>query len=218
MIKINLLPQRKVKRRSEAEPGTQAFYVGVLGLLVAGFMVWFFVDRPKREELDALKTSTQLVQQQINQKAPELVGFDDMKTAVDEADKRAVSINRLISAKVVPANVLHELGEILTTGHPPSMTPEMTKLTGPTLEGDPNKRFQTDWDATHVWLSSFTDQQGDFKLEGGAQSQSDVNQLAKRLAASVYFGNVNLTSGERVIDQASGITYYHFTMTGKLAY
>jgi hypothetical protein len=217
MIKINLLPQRKVKR-PQAEPGSQQFLIGVLALIGAGFAVWFFVDRGKRAELNELKDNSQQLQTQIAARAPDLVGYDEMKTAVDEAGKRASSINRLIAAKVVPANVLHELGEILTTGHPVAMTPEMNKLTGPTQEGDPNKRFQQDWDATHVWLSQFTDDKGDFKLEGGAQSESDMTQLSKRLAASVYFIDVVPRTGERVIDQATGITYYKFTITGKVAY
>src|SRR6201995_3940184 len=103
MIKINLLPQRKVKR-PQAEPGSQQFLVGVLAILGLGFAVWFFVDRGKRAELPELKDNTQQLQTQINARAPNLVGYDEMKTAVDEAGKRASSINRLIAAKVVPAN------------------------------------------------------------------------------------------------------------------
>jgi len=218
MIKINLLPQRKVKRR-ESEPGSKEFVFGVTALVAAGFAVWFLLDRPRRAHLADLKDSTKTIQGQIAQKTKSLEGYDALKAAADEVDKRNISINRLIAAKVVPANVLHELGEILMTGHPPTMTPEMQKLTSPSpTEGDPNKQYQTDWDATHVWLSSFTDQSGTFKLEGGAQSEGDVNQLSKRLAASVYFSDITPAGGARITDTPSGVTYYKFTITGKVAY
>lgn len=218
MIKINLLPQRKVKRR-ESEPGSKEFVFGVVGLAAAGAAVFFLVDRPKRSHIADLKESTQALQQQINQKTKALEGYEALKAAADELATRNASIDRLLGVKVVPANVLHELGEVLTTGHPPTMTPEMLRLTSPSpTEGDPNKQFQQDWDATHVWLSSFTDDNGTFKLEGGAQSEGDVTQLSKRLAASVYFSDITPAGGSRIVDPTSGVTYYKFTITGKVAY
>ena len=98
------------------------------------------------------------------------------------------------------------------------MTENMAKLAGNGPDSDPNKRFVSDWDTTHVWISGFTDKDGVFKLDGGAQSESDVTQLAKRLAASVYFMDVTPAGGERVADRESGLEYYHFTITGKVAY
>ncbi len=94
------------------------------------------------------------------------------------------------------------------------MTEQMAKQ----VENDPNKKIQQDWDPQHVWLTGFTDTAGTFKLEGGAQSKEDVTQLSKRLAASVYFENVTPQSGDRVNDKESGLNYYKFTITGKVAY
>jgi hypothetical protein len=94
------------------------------------------------------------------------------------------------------------------------MTSDMVKRT----TSDPNKKFQQDWDPTHVWLSGFSDNNGVFRLEGGAQSESDVTQLSKRLAASVHFFDVTPSGGERVTDQTSGVDYYKFTITGRVAY
>jgi hypothetical protein len=67
-------------------------------------------------------------------------------------------------------------------------------------------------------MSGFSDTAGAFKLEGGAQSESDITQLAKRLSASVYFAEVNPAGAERVADQASGSSYYRFTITGRMVY
>jgi hypothetical protein len=69
-----------------------------------------------------------------------------------------------------------------------------------------------------VWLLGFSDTKGGFRLEGGAQSESDITQLSKRLQASVYFDSVSPAGAERVTDRERGLNYYKFTITGKVAY
>ena len=129
------------------------------------------------------------------------------------------AINRLNQAKVVPANVLHELSQILSTIGP-TMTEEMAKKTGTGAESDPNKRFDLAWDPTHVWMTTFTDsaKDGTFRLEGGAQAQIDIIQLSKRMQASAYFDNVSQQSEERQTDRETNVTFYKFVITGKVAY
>jgi Tfp pilus assembly protein PilN len=219
MIKINLLPQRRAKKRaSSPDESTRPLIIGVAGLAAAAGVVILLVDLPKRSKLTELIASNQQLQGEIQAKTRQLEGYAELKKASDEAEERYKSILRLLSTKVVPAHVLHELGEILTANKYPTMTEDMAKRTGGGPDSDPNKRFQADWDASHVWLSAFTDTAGVFKLEGGAQSENDVAQLAKRLAASVYFLDVTPAGGERVADTASGTNYYKFTITGKVAY
>jgi len=219
MIKINLLPQKRARGRASAsDPSSKHVFVGVAGLVAAAAAVWVLVDRPKRAKLAELDEANQQLQADIKLKNDQLKGYAEVKKAADAADERYRSIKRLLSAKIVPAHVLHELGEILTAGQYPTMTAEMTRRTGSGPDSDPNKRFQGDWDASHVWLSAFSDAGGAFKLEGGAQSESDVTQLAKRLAASVYFFDVSPAGGERMADSGTGANYYKFTITGKVAY
>ena len=222
MIKINLLPQKRAKRGAAAvarEPGAKDILYGIAGLAVAAVAVFAIVDAPRRSRLSELREANEKLQSEINAKNQQLKGFADLKKAADEADQRAQSINRLNQAKVVPANALHELSQILSTVGP-TMTEEMARKTGTGAESDPNKRFDLAWDPTHVWLTSFTDSAKDglFRLEGGAQAQIDIIQLSKRLQASVYFEGVSQQSEERVTDRETGITFYRFVITGKVAY
>jgi Tfp pilus assembly protein PilN len=218
MIKINLLPHKRPRSRAAAsDPGSKHIMFGAIGLAAAGVAVVLLVDRPKRTALAELSEANAQLDGDIRSKTRQLQGYDELKKAADEANERFKSIQRLLANKVVPANVLHELGEILMGGKYPTMTDDMAKRTSSGPEGDPNKRFQADWDASHVWLSSFVDAGGTFKLEGGAQSESDITQLSKRLAASAYFVDVTPAGGERVTDQSGG-THYKFTITGKVAY
>ncbi|MFT3695479.1 MAG: PilN domain-containing protein [Kofleriaceae bacterium] len=220
MIKVNLLPQKRPKLRASAqsEGGQREMAIGIGSLVAAAALVFFVLDQPKRSKLHDLNAANDQLQQEINAKKNQLKGFAELNKAATEAYSRAQSINRLIAAKVVPANALQELGEILTSNHLPTMTQDMAKRTGNGPESDPNRRFDLAWDPTHVWLTSFTDKVGNFTLEGGAQAEVDITQLSKRMQASVYFDNIAQASEERVTDPATGSPYYKFKITGKVAY
>ena len=218
MIKINLLPQRRVKRGGAPDESARPLLIGIAALVAAGAAVAVLVDRPRRARLTELREANTQLQADIAAKNTQLAGYAELKKSAEEAEERVLSIQRLLGAKVVPAHVLHELGEILTTSKYPTMTEDMARRTGNGPDSDPNRRFQPDWDPSHVWLSGFTDTAGDFKLEGGAATESDITQLAKRLAASVYFADVIPAGGERFADPQTGASYYRFTITGKVVY
>lgn len=222
MIKINLLPQKRAKRgigiASAPEGSNRDFIIGVAALAGVAAVVFLAFDLPKRSHLSDVKKSNSDLQAEINTKTKDLDGYAALKKSADEADERAKSISRLLNAKIIPANILHELGEILTQGHNPTMTEETARKVGNGPESDPNRRYDLMWDPSHVWLLSYVDNSGNFTLEGGAQAEADVTQLAKRLQASVYFVNVSPSREERVADKDTGISYYHFTITGKVAY
>jgi len=218
MIKVNLLPQRRAKRSQASGGGQREMAIGVGALVAVAAITFVAFDQPKRSTLRDLRASNDALQQEINAKNAQLVDYPKLKLAADEAKQRERSINRLIAAKVVPANVLHELGEILTTNHQPTMTSEMMSRTGTSTNGDPNRRFDQTWDPNHVWLTNFTDTGGKFRLEGGAQAENDITQLSKRLQASAYFDDISPSREERVTNKDTGVAYYNFTITGKVAY
>ncbi len=221
MIKINLLPERKAKRGGGGggfEQGdAKALFAGVGAIAAAAAVVFFVVDMPKRSKLADVQKGNDALAIEIADRSAKLQGYEELKKAKEESIKRAEAIQRLISTKVVPAHMLHELGKVLTASGP-TMTEQMAKLAGSGPGSDPNKRFQPEWEPSHVWIMSFVDTSGTFRLDGGAQSESDVTQLSKRLAASVYFSEVTPAGGERMFDKENGFNYYMFTITGKLAY
>lgn len=218
MIKINLLPQKRAKRAQVNEGGQREMAIGIASLAAVAAITFFAFDAPKRSRLGNLRESNTQLQTEINAKNAQLVGYNELKLAADDAKARERSIKRLMAAKVVPANMLHELGQILTFGQLPTMTSQMSIRTGTSNLADPNRQFDLAWDPNHVWLTSFVDSGGQFKLEGGAQSESDITQLSKRLQASVYFGDISPSMEQRVADRDTGTSFYNFTITGKVAY
>ncbi|HEY4182733.1 MAG TPA: hypothetical protein VGM90_38140 [Kofleriaceae bacterium] len=214
MIKVNLLPSRKAaKKTSASDPSAKQMFLGVAAIVAMGAAIFLLVDRPKRARLTDVRHANDALNSSIADKKRQLVGYDDMKKSWEEANKRAAAIDRLMQNKVIPANALHELSRILTL-QGPTMSEQMTSL----VATDANKRFESDWDGKHVWVFSFVDLNGGFRLDGGAQSESDVTQLSKRLAASVYFYDINPAGGERVADAQNSVNYYRFTITGRIAY
>jgi type IV pilus assembly protein PilN len=228
MIKINLLPQRKGAKRGgrpgratvapRGDKGQEQFFLGVGGVIAAAAIVFFVVHKPMLDERKRLEQTNDKLSGDNQIKKNALKDFENLKKIVASSQERSASIEKLVKAKAVPANLLHELGEILTPGHMPTMSKEMSTKISDGPGGDANKRFQLDWDPKHVWITSFIEKDGAFTLKGGAQSDPDVTQLAKRLQASVYFTDVTPKGGVRMADKETNQQYYDFTITGKVVY
>ena len=219
MIKINLLPQRKPKKQQE--PGQLEALIAMVGILGAGALVFVLIHRPAVATRDRLNAEVEELNQKNGKARQKVADLPTLQSTVDTEGKRAESIVRLMATTVLPDNVLHELSLILTL-EGPTMSNDMSTLTGGGAGGDPNKRFAADWDPKHVWITSFTTKGDQFTLEGGAQAESDIPQLAKRMQASVYFNNVTSPLSVRVeptgTTGAATVPYYKFTLSGKVLY
>lgn len=216
MIKINLLPQRKQKRAPE--PGRAELGIGVGALIAAGAVVFLAVHQPALAARDEVRGQVQDLQDANQRARTQTKDMPTLKAAVEAEERRAAAIDQLLGTVVVPDNLLHELGELLTPGRMPTMSREMEQRISDGPQGDPNRRFALDWDPKHVWITGFSLRGEDFTLEGGAQSEADVPQLAKRMQASVFFDQVTSPTSLRIDDHTTGISYYKFTITGKVVF
>lgn len=214
MIKINLLPARKPKRH--AAPGQRDAAVGMLALLAAAVATFFLLHKPRADELERLQDSNARFDEELARRKEKIRTLPQLRAAVAAAEEKGGSIEKLIAARAVPAHMLHELGEIMTPGRMPTMTKDMAKRVSDPK--DDTYRFREDWDPKHIWITELTEKKGVFTLSGGAESDADVSQLMKRMAASVYFEEVTPSLGQKVTDKESGVTYYQFTITGKVVY
>jgi Tfp pilus assembly protein PilN len=216
MIKINLLPQRKAKR--VAEPGKLDLAIGFGALAAAAALVFFTVHRDAIADRDEVKAQLMDLQDDNARSRDKIKDMPALKAAVESEERRAAAIDQLLGTVVVPDNLLHELGELLTPGRMPTMSREMELRISDGPQGDPNRRFSLDWDPKHVWITAFTVKGDEFSLEGGAQSEADEVQLAKRMQASVYFDQVTSPTSVKVDDRLTGVAYYKFTITGKVVF
>jgi Tfp pilus assembly protein PilN len=214
MIKINLLPQRKVRRR-QSEPGQRDVLLGFLLILVAGAAVFMFLHKPAMDELADLEERNGSRQRALAGRKKEIAKLTEFRAAEKEVTDRAQLIQKLVDSRAVPAHLLQELADILTTGREPTMTAETT-LKRASL--DPAYAYRTDWDPKNTWITEFVENKGLFTLTGGAASVEDVDQLAKRMQSSEFFEEV--TPGHELITDKEGKLppYYEFTIKGKVVY
>jgi Tfp pilus assembly protein PilN len=211
MIKINLLREKKVKR---APKGQNVVAAGMAGLALAAAAVFFLVHKPMEDQLEAQAQANAKVKKANDQMANDTKDFDLVNQQYQALQEQEEAIKRLTEARAVPAWMLHELANILTKGHQPTMTPEMAER----VKTDPNRQWSLAWDPKRVWITQFSEKGGQFTLSGGAQSDTDVTQLALRLQASVFFQDVVPEGGSTSQDQQTKVQYYTFTVTGKVVY
>ncbi|HTE51658.1 MAG TPA: PilN domain-containing protein [Kofleriaceae bacterium] len=218
MIRINLLGERKGRRRREVASGpSQApiLLFLVVGVAAAGLAVFFFVHRPLARTVDELNEKNATLAAQNDGLRNKTKNSRTIRTAFDAALARQQATARLKHARVSPAWLMRELSNILTPGRQPQLTPEMQGE----LKTNPNRPWQEGWDPKHVWITTFTERGGEFRMEGGAQSRGDIDELGLRLRASMFFGQrLKPAATSDVEDKESSLTYYKFTIEGIVRY
>ena len=213
MIKINLLPHRKKISRSQSK-GEQSVLVGIIAVAAVAAAVYFLVHRPKAEALAAQEETNNKIDRDNKKVEQDIKGLGALRAAIQAAEEQRGAIERLNQARSTPAWLLYELSQILTRGGTPSVTDAMARE----LESNPNRRWQPSWDPKHVWVTELSENKGTFTLTGGAQSDSDITQLALRLQASMFFDDVKPSKAGSAEDSKSGINYYKFVITGTVRY
>ena len=158
MIKINLLPQKRPKRQAgiagpPSDGAAAKQFAAGCGALVAGAaLVFLLMDMPVRSDRSDYEQKTRQLNAEIEGKKKKLEGFEQLKAENEIANAKLAGITRLIANKVVPANVLHELGQILST-RGPTMTDAMNTPTSSASSGV-NVSFASsiaNWDATSAY-------------------------------------------------------------------
>lgn len=212
MIKINLLPARKKATRQSR--GEQSLLIGFGIVAALGVIVFFAIHRPMAASLADQKQTNRGLVSKNRTIENEIKGLGQLRAAIKAAQDQKAAITRLNAARATPAWFLFELSQILTPGGTPSITEAMERE----LKRNPNRKWSETWDPKHVWVTRLSETDGVFSLEGGAQSDSDVTQLALRLQASMFFDNVQPSKAGLAADAKSKIPYYSFVITGKVRY
>ncbi len=181
-------------------------------IAIAGF---FILHRPLARSVAELKQKNATLEAQNEGLRNKTKNSRAIRAAFEGALSRQQATARLKRARVSPAWLMRELSNILTPGRQPQLTPSMQEE----MKTNPNRPWQDGWDPKHVWMSSFDEKGGEFRLQGGAQSRADIDELGLRLRASMFFGQrlkPAATSDE--VDKETSLTYYKFTIEGIVRY
>ena len=200
MIRVNLLPIRKARRRSQGRMQLILFG-GVLLILMAILAVvhLYYVDQ--------LNQWTEVVddaEARIAQLEEETAGMDALEREAQELTAQLESLNKLEAGRVGPVQMLDELQAILSP--PRDEEDRVAQL---------RRDWNVEWDTRRLWIERFQEGEGTFSLDGYAGNADDVAEFLQRMTTAVYFNNVELDYIDRQRGDAELVSFH---LRGELSY
>jgi type IV pilus assembly protein PilN len=212
MIRVNLLPQKRRKERTE---GSQLWLAVVMVALLAEVAGLFVFHGFKNEELKDWNHKNAVLSSQIDASKKTVQNHEEVKQKLAQLRAREEAIGKLQTARSGPTAVLLELARLLTPGRGPSVDPDrLSQL----RRDNPLSVFNSAWDARRLWLVKFVEDHRKVRLEGYARDGEDVSELARRMNLSSYFSDVTLLPASRQIDPTTKIEVVGFALEAKVKY
>ncbi len=208
MIRINLLPTRKAKRKEASQRQFLLMGIAILGTL--GLVIFFHLDATS--QLEKAQHDNTILQADVARLKQELGDYDKIRAQREELLKQRKTIQSLESGRTGPVYLLRELSEILSPGKGPTFDRVTYEET---LRKDPNAGF-SNWETKRAWLDSYTENKLAVKIRGSAKSNEDVAEFLKRLNASVFFKNVNLDATAQA--SKGPIKFVNFGLSANVIY
>jgi type IV pilus assembly protein PilN len=211
MIKINLLPVKAAKRR---EQGQRQLLIGVIVFSAALVGIIVFHGTQVAHINDLREHNTQLSKDIAKLKA-EIGDYEVIKAQRDELVRQRDAIKRLQANRSGPTYMMRELSDILTPGKGPTFNKEQYEEE---IKKNPNAGFNPNWDTRRAWLVSYSEQNHNVKIKGGAKSDEDVAEFLKRLKLSAFFSDVYWQQTKPEVDTKLNVAYVTFDVTCRVNY
>jgi type IV pilus assembly protein PilN len=209
VIRINLLPIRKVKRAEASQ--RQFVYMGLAILATVVGVV--FLHLQADGQLEDIKRRNTILTAEVARLKQEIGDYDKIRAQREELLRQRKTIQALDAGRTGPVYLLREMSEILSPGKGPTFDRVTYEET---LRRDPNAGFNASWDPRRVWMEAYSEDQKHVRVRGAAKSNEDVAEFLKRLNSSVFFGNVNLDSTTQV--SGRGIKFVNFGLSADVTY
>jgi type IV pilus assembly protein PilN len=209
VIRINLLPIRKVKRAEASQ--RQFVYMGMAILATVVGVV--FLHLQADGQLEDIRRKNTILTAEVARLKQEIGDYDKIRGQREELLRQRKTIQALDAGRTGPVYLLREMSEILSPGKGPTFDRVTYEET---LRRDPNAGFNASWDPRRVWMEGYAEDQKHVRIRGSAKSNEDVAEFLKRLNSSVFFGNVNLDSTTQV--SGHGIKFVNFGLSADVTY
>lgn len=213
LIRINLIPQKRVERKQSE--GGQLWLGVVLVLFAMEAVALFWFHSIKQEELADQQRKNRELDAQIATATTAVANHGEIQKKLQQLRAREDAISKLQSARTGPTAMLLEVARILTPGRGPSVDPEkLEKL----RRENPLAVYNPNWDARRLWLGKFVETKRMVRLEGNARDGEDVSELARRMNLSSYFYDVKLLPAKKEMDAESKLEIVKFELEAKVRY
>jgi type IV pilus assembly protein PilN len=187
MIKINLLPIKKDRRR---ESGRNQILIGVLLIVIelAVFGVFYYRSR---SAVDLQRNANEQIQNQVQRIESQVKDHKAIIGEIEEYEKRQEAIENLQAARTGPVFVMLELSEILSKGGRPHLDNDRYQEL---VQKNPAAGFDENWDYRRIWVNTFSEKERRVKIAGQGLTHEDVAEFLRRLHLSDFFVTSELVS------------------------
>ena len=200
MIRVNLLPVRKSRRRSQGR--TQLFlFAGVIIIQVAMLAVVFvwMNDQLADAQADVDRLEDIVAELEDDQRA-----LEALEAQSQELQMQLEAIQQLDDQRIGPVQMLDELQAMLSP------------IEDDVHLGTMHEDWNLDWEPRRVWIESFVEtDDGGFSIDGRAADGDDVAEFLARMNTSDYFDQVELDYVRREGGDADLVS---FELHGQLDY
>lgn len=193
MLRINLLPVRKIKQQFLAKRQLKFFGIAVVALVIAlAIFAWILFDNVK-----SLETENKQLKKKEQELAKIWKKIEELKDYKEKVEERTKKIKELEQTKALSAHVLDEVAKIAE-----------------------DKVAESDDVRLHerIWLTSLNQKGGDagkLDLTGNALDNQTISDYLKKLEASKYLSNVTLTSSTLVRYASRNLKAFKISCTVK---
>lgn len=189
MIRINLLPVKKDRRRETAR---NQILIGVLALAVE-IAICAVLYMGVTNKVDAKRNLNQLEQAEVDSLKKEVAKHPQILSRIKDLEKKEEAINKLLAARTGPVYVMLELSNIISKGGRPHLDHDKYQEL---IRKDPASGFDESWDFRRIWIESFEEKSRVVTLEGQALTHEDVAEFLRRINLSDFFVSSELISTE----------------------
>lgn len=203
MIRINLLPIKEQRQRDSAK---RFLFVAVLLIVleVAGLVaLYWYRDKQYKSVQDKVAE----VEQTLDRIERIESANKDLEKKIEKARQKIGILEKLKKKRRGPFRVIFSLQQILTE---------------PTTERLKVQQRKRNWDATwnpkRLWLDSFAESDGNFKIKGAALSADDVAEFLFRLGTVPHYKKPKLDVIQKEKLQNTERKIVNFTINGNLVY
>lgn len=203
MIRVNLLPIKKARRRSEGRT-QMAVFVGLV-LLQCVLLAVVYLDLSS--QVDDLKKEVAVNQQQVSAAEKELESTKVLEAKQVEQQKQVDILKELEEKRTGPVRLLDELQAVLS---PPRNEAER--------HARARMNWNVEWDTRRLWVESWSEGDGTFKMTGLALNADDVAEYLERLTSARYFDRIQLNFVKAVSATKDSVDLVDFSITGTLLY
>lgn len=203
MIRVNLLPIKQARRRSQGRAQLLVFAAAIFIQVVALFAFYSIVN----DEVEEKRDQVTVLEREKNSIEGEVDGAEQLEAEAEQLREQLRVLTELEARRIGPVRMLDEIQAMLS---PPSNEEARVNQ----LRRD----WNVEWDTRRLWIEAFEEGDGTFTLSGFAGNADDVAEFLQRMTTARYFDDVQLDFLERTSQQRGSTRLVQFRIFGQLSY